>query len=431
MKRRARIIVAVVFLVLAGAAVLFDFSKKSALSRLQEEATSLGVPLVLSELKRSVDPASSAARECGLIEEFLNQNDAVVTAYRRHSRNSAVDGDHPLPELVKDLSPLIELVRSMSKKPHCDRLEHTFFTGEFESGCPSTHRNVAKILGNRALLQAHGIQPGDPFETLAWGAANSRFLREKPLLIGSLVHISVEALWLSNLKEVLEHSHRSTDIRAATLLLPQLGLEPDFKATLKQELAFARHMIRFDTGALFDENLTLSPPTFGDKVARGFLTYPTLPKMIEESLLRHGLELVRNLPDSPNDYDEHLAAIKVFDARLEADWLTYYLSSLAPVYSAAAPAFTKLIATRRMTRVLLASLKHRRAVGIWPAEIPDLGVDSTDPFTNKPLKFAFEGRSLLIYSVGPDQGDDKGISQADAQRAGQSTWDVPLHFELK
>ena len=72
-------------------------------------------------------------------------------------------------------------------------------------------------------------------------------------------------------------------------------------------------------------------------------------------------------------------------------------------------------------------MQHRRAHGSWPASMDDIAaafmMQPLDQYTGKPLGYAIVDGKPVVYSVGHDGDDDRGIAAANQEIASWSPRD--------
>ena len=71
-----------------------------------------------------------------------------------------------------------------------------------------------------------------------------------------------------------------------------------------------------------------------------------------------------------------------------------------------------------LARLALAAASSRAATGVLPERLDELvptylSVVPTDPFSGAPLRSRRDGKTLILYSVGPDGRDDGAAARSD------------------
>lgn len=70
-----------------------------------------------------------------------------------------------------------------------------------------------------------------------------------------------------------------------------------------------------------------------------------------------------------------------------------------------------MIAESRITRAGLAVLRYRAQQGHYPPDLAAVNMQNlVDPFTGKALIYRADTTGFTVYSAGPNQRDDNGVS---------------------
>jgi hypothetical protein len=116
-----------------------------------------------------------------------------------------------------------------------------------------------------------------------------------------------------------------------------------------------------------------------------------------------------NLPKDPEDFTGYEAALlKALKDSKTPGWVAEDTFGSQDLTISIMYRRTERLADRRIAKVSLELLKDRMQTGQLPAKLPDLGTDSIDPFTGKPLIYKTVGKGFMVYSVGRDLTDDHG-----------------------
>jgi hypothetical protein len=86
-----------------------------------------------------------------------------------------------------------------------------------------------------------------------------------------------------------------------------------------------------------------------------------------------------------------------------------------------------------LVRIGIAMHQHRVAHGRYPDDLAELApalLDTVplDPFTDRPMIYRIDGDGYLLYSVGPDGGDDGGRPSSRAARG--EPFDIVLRLRV-
>jgi len=118
-------------------------------------------------------------------------------------------------------------------------------------------------------------------------------------------------------------------------------------------------------------------------------------------------EVYEHLPKNPEDLKGYEDALSKAEKDHPYQW---YVDEADQIYYIDPPLEirTEALASRRMAKVALAILQERLRTGQLPSAMPNLGGDSTDPFSGKPLIYKRKAGGFILYSVGFDGKDDGG-----------------------
>ncbi len=89
------------------------------------------------------------------------------------------------------------------------------------------------------------------------------------------------------------------------------------------------------------------------------------------------------------------------------------LIDIFPTYCDVVESVVRVEATVQVTNALLSSLEYRIKTGTLPNKLGDIG-NWTDPFTKHPLTFRKIGPGFRVYSLGPNQMDDRGLTKTES-----------------
>jgi hypothetical protein len=99
------------------------------------------------------------------------------------------------------------------------------------------------------------------------------------------------------------------------------------------------------------------------------------------------------------------------DARDATPYYCWMTRTLRPSFSAAKKRHIAMIAESRITRAGLAVLRYRAQQGHYPPDLAAVNMQNlVDPFTGKALIYRADTTGFTVYSAGPNQRDDNGVS---------------------
>jgi len=238
-------------------------------------------------------------------------------------------------------------------------------------------------------------------------------VEQEPTLVAFLVGLSLRDIAnRTAMGLAINHPKLTHDLRAFFA-----GRDhADLRIALKGELHFA--LTGVELTAKQPEWLNDMCGTYSD--GPGFWDDRNLLKLrsVKNSIKIRALELMATAGEkmnrAPHDWEVAEAALKTVDVNLgtQDDLASHFLNQFMPVLQDSGSAAGKLEARRRVGLVLT-KLVDDRVQGQWPAKLPDLGADSLDPFSGKPLIYQKTKGGLLLYSVGADRVDNGGDRYKD------------------
>ncbi len=203
------------------------------------------------------------------------------------------------------------------------------------------------------------------------------------------------------------------------------------------ELRPAAEAIQYDRATVLDEiqrayryddesGGAIVAPDAADRLAHDYR--PAVLFMIRTHLSEVGFESLQRQANAIYDeltraarlpYPDARPLIDAFEARVDDPDFTAGNLLIRPLIASFAPRLVHLAPSGQLHRralLVVTNLRaYRKAHGQYPDDLAALGIDTTDPFSNRPLRYRCEGDDFILYTVGPNGTDDGG-------RHG-STWD--------
>jgi hypothetical protein len=236
-------------------------------------------------------------------------------------------------------------------------------------------------------------------------------LRNDPLLLSSLVSISVEVLAVADTERVLAAGIvESRQLLALQELLEECERKDGFANGLRGERLFQMATYQF----LRKNGLQGITTTGGNQLEtlpRGF--GPLLAGFIKLNEAK-ALEILGSLIDALGSPRKGIDAASIMDETLHTLSARYLLvKTLMPSFSRAVTLWARHIAMLRCARAALAAERFRLETERWPESLGELVPDyleavPLDPFDEKPLRYKIESDKITIYSIGDNETDDGG-----------------------
>lgn len=331
-----------------------------------------------------------------------------------HSRKKIDPEDKELAHYLESKASLLALVRRAAGMPGC-RFERDYLTPLRVN----TSNEVTYLLEACAHLvldaryHASRKESRAAFEDVAALFGMARQLNE-PTLLFLLTSIAIENYAIQTLQEVLaQTTPTATDL--AVLPLQDISFQKRYRRTLQMEEAmlFPLHLL-----AAFESQRANGIWQFG-------LQQPEMIRDLVVQFLCSPLYRVFFLSDDLAAYREHMrTTVNLADQKyweVRGDWEKTLTNVRAGMWAKIShglearyiPGMVQADASHRLAQLALAAEGYRVANGKLADQLDELvpiyiSAIPTDPFSGKPLRAKRDGKTLILYSVGPSGLDDGG-----------------------
>ena len=436
-----------------GLAVLYgglNIYASARLNRALERARAQGEPLTMAEL---VAPAPAAEQNAASLYDqadaalFYSPN-AASAVPSAPSRGVSKEEEQML-KLAEPNTPLdapglavlahnrraVELVRWASERPKC------VFPIDWSQPALKIlfpqygkMRRLARLMSVQAIVEAKRGNTQAALRDARCIFAISDHLKDEPMLMGFLVARAINVLGNRTVAHILEVAPISAERgRAFEASLPKTDWSAWFRRAMLGERAAG--LSAFESARaqpsmlggevlsmLYSEDAPNSPGTRLLLSPLGKLWAPML-KLDEVELLRLCEMRLRSVtpmsvPMPPGDVEDFEKALR--------DTPTYALSAtimFPPVVRSRQ--YRDLIEVySRQRQVVLALSAYRQAYARYPAKLSQAeamwGPLPRDLYSSQPMRYTSDGRTFVLYSVGPNGADDGGRNFPTSDRDG--TW---------
>ena len=383
-----------------------------------------GEPLTLAELVPEVPPGEkNAALIYQTAFDFLTWGDFDFD----HGRADVDFGR----EVIDQQSTSIRLLIEAAETPHCAwPIDYNAPAYNLTFPHFGEMRTFARLLTlNSMVLTAEGDYEGALRSSGAiFGIAEHAMA--DPILIGPLVGYAIQGMGTMALEESLSLGQPSR--AACRQLFDQLN-SVDRTTPMRRALMGERASgIQFFEevragGAGVMEAFSDQPP--GSPFALGraaLLLYPTVGRPLfnsdEAAFIRH---LSANIEAIDLPWPQSRDEVQRLDYEHPAGHVL--TSMITPVFARASWSMERASAQIGAVQIALAAKAYRAEHGTYPEWLSELEADGwelpSDPFSNKPYHYRREGAGFVVWSVGPNVADDKGVTFDP--RAGMSWEDGP------
>jgi hypothetical protein len=286
-------------------------------------------------------------------------------------------------------------------------------------------RNLTRILGAKAYLEAKTGNPDTAWEMVRTQLKFADAMRTEPVLISQLVRMGMIFYSCDTIKKLCE------------IAPPNVQQYGDIQSLLK-DLDDIRPLIHaIDGERLLQGEWAFSIPKDELNETIGGFSENYIPGII------HRFRFLR-LTFRPLFLADHAAYMRFMHegvrfaerpySREQADVLEkgiqkkrYILTRiLTPAIFRVKEVHCRMIADVRITRAGLALLQDKQTQDAFPATLEALKLQNiNDPFSDGLLSYRTEGQGFVLYSIGPDQKDNNGSPR---QKKQERDWDVVWIF---
>jgi len=274
----------------------------------------------------------------------------------------------------------------------------------------SASGDVARLLVRDAIDQAAQGREDAAFDRLDAAARISALIGlSEPNLLTAVIQVATSQITFRGIQRVIADLNAAPSALArADGVLDLLGPGPDLRNALAGEFAgWVLYSERIRIGELERLDRVQSGedkpnPEFEGADAQWLV--PSIRKRMIATYYRTFLDYYESLPEDRTELAYAYQVGLAFDKRVKADRRvdTILTRIMLPEVGPAQQAMATQLAMHRAMRCLIIALRTNAQ------SLPDLGEDSIDPFTRKPLKFVRKGKEIKVYSVGRNLKDDGG-----------------------
>ena len=370
-----------------------------------------GLPLTPGELARrppvrAADNAAPLYRKLDalLMARPITQEEADIVEGRALKPDASVADIAAAAAFFARRKDLMDLIHRAAARPDCDfqrdwSLGPSLLFPEF-----SRLRKAGRLLSCEANVQACRGDVAGAMRTCAAIGKVARHASSDPYLIAHLVDYAIESLGMSRIEAVLRAHPTEAMARAASAAIACYRTRPVGEA-IRGEAVMAMvcvEMLRKDPASLAD--LT------GDTGSRanGAPARPRLsPAMVDANAayLVWYFHMMAGALRQP--YPVGRRTVSAVQAEVDArtarrDMTTLLGAFLLPVFTQAGDQAARAAAQQGALRAMAAALEFRARHTALPSTLAScMKAVPTDPFDGKPMRYRVEGKSFVIYSVGP------------------------------
>jgi hypothetical protein len=417
------IAVAVPLLLAALFVVSFKVSGRRGLNAELERIRAAGEPVSAGELEVCYQAPPSDRDMTQLWLQALAPLD--TPQFNSEARSLPIVGEgpepilwpgEPWPELVEAEKLLAQYGRSLELMHQAARQGgQARYPTKFADGMSMllTHvqqlRGGARLLALESAVEAHRARPAAAIDSILAIFAAARSLEQEPVLISQLVRMALDGMARDR----------------AAWLLSAIQLDDAQLARLEVELAARNYYGRPVYQALLGERVMgidafANPARLGDE-GKALALLGAVNGDRDRTLYLQLMGELIAAAKTPAEQGRQTAAN--VEARLKqvagsgGSRFSHPLTLLLmPAVSAVFEARSRNEAARVALRVAVAVERFRRTHDRLPEKLDELtptyfGAVPFDPYDIKPLRYRIDGEEYVVYSVGKDQIDQKGLSE--------------------
>lgn len=296
---------------------------------------------------------------------------------------------------------------------------------EYERGAGLEILELGPLQSGVQLLRARArlaVNRGDMEEACAclWAIlGTSEFFRDEPMLIGQIMRV----VFLVSAKEGLNDAVNTAPLPPGWLTrfrerIQTIDLSPGLMRGMDGE--------RVCMGDIVFPQIAEKPQMLQSLLEEGESDHTSLFRQIPRGFFRieHAEYLDRiwgiraALADTTASYSERVArARKVVRSLPRRHAL---VGVILPTIGGVGDKIFRMQTLLAVIDAGLATEEYRAREGRYPASLSELAVSSpglllTDPYGGQPLVFRVEGRGVILYSIGPNLSDDRGVLTFDGE----------------
>ncbi len=421
----------------------------SSLATQRTQATAEGIPLTPADLKRRpIPPSRNAAPLYRQLDALLKARPLNPPMNSAPSLDPTQRDTTPRTRIDEPMSPrrnyraeeiqfarnrlaerrdVIKLIHRATDVPDCDFQRDwskgiTVLTPEFR-----TMRTAARLLGSESFLLARDGRFSEAVENQARGFRLAKHAASDPMLMSSLVGISLQSISLRGMEYLLEMAPDRTDVAD---MVQRAVKRSRSNFTLRQAL-YGEIALQQPLGypSIRKSPEEIGALAFGTDFSRQMKRQSLEPEhrkfviqLVDLGEARH-IEFIRRiirteaLPDSQRAVSLRAISAEIESTQKSLDPPAPLLSVFLPAYSSLGDRFVQITAQEDVTFVAAAVMAHRARTGRFPEALSKaLNPIPKDPFTGNPLRYRKEANGFVVYSAGPTGRFDGSVTPLNPAR---------------
>lgn len=291
----------------------------------------------------------------------------------------------------------------------------------------SDMKRAAKLLCAKAILLARADNSKESWRLLAAAARIGMNAGLDPSLIGALVQCAIDNIATAAMCSVLGIKHDGATLNLARRIVRDLPPLADLARAMGGDLVM--HRIGIQRIVEFTEPQSDWIQPYQEFPGKWLVRDPGFRTAMEARIVHYDREVSLAFRNN-HGWKQRKAAIDNLDSRSAADHsLDNRLAmDIVASYSGLADPPSRSLAYRHMLAAAIEVHLARNRTGRMPSQLPDLGENGNDPFSEKPLGYKLAAGGFKVYSVDTDGVDDGGLTRAEDKRGRSKTHDLAMSF---
>jgi len=319
----------------------------------------------------------------------------------------------------------LSIVKQGTQRPSC-RFQNDYTAGiSMSLDHLAKQRDLARILGAKALLQAKDGQAGEAWDTVLTQARFADALRAEPVLVSQLVRSAQIELACTTIQRLCESAPPAE--QSSRIFQDLLGQYDDLTPLVRavdgerlifgeQTLGLPKSKLRTALGDIQDEGRI--PGIIARLMFLGISFKPLF--------LADRAAYLRAMQDYAERFAQPYDPNEIETMGKEPSEYHVLTRILLPNMGRVKEVYLRRIAQVRVTRAGLALLQYRATHGGFPETLGALEPEGVrDPFSQVSLLYRRHGTGFDLYSIGPDQKDNDGAAKQPKQ---WTDYDIVWHF---
>ncbi|MBI5725068.1 MAG: hypothetical protein HZA50_13995 [Planctomycetes bacterium] len=274
-------------------------------------------------------------------------------------------------------------------------------------------RSLNRILCLSAWVNAYNNRPKEAITDLNAALSISNSILSEPPLIALLVSRACKTVILDAIKVLLSQNLLKSDDFCGLEVDPQLNYWKYFRRGIRMEFAFPLYGMGSGLGEYVSSDNRRSGVS---SIYRVFLfgeDYACYQRLLQDGIR----------PDKMDNYLSYLPIAKSIQ-NTQGDSRGLFSSLMLSFGEQTTEMLAESDAGHGVLLLLKAACQYKRKYGDFSETLGKLLTEflptlPTDPFTGQDFKYVrTEGGQIIIYSLGPDQTDDRGAALDDKTRKG-------------